>query len=154
MKITFKSEHIIAELNGTTAFAVIDELVHHLASIGTISPETKEAVAVAVKRRESSMSTGIGHGIAIPHAATPLVAEAVIAFGRSVEGVEFDSLDRQPVRLIMLMIIPAARREAHLPTLARISRGLQRKETRDALQGAVDAEAIAGILNENSLVAV
>jgi mannitol/fructose-specific phosphotransferase system IIA component (Ntr-type) len=153
MQITFKSEHIIAELNSATAFAVIDELIDHVASSGTISPETKEAIALAVKGRERAMSTGIGYGIAIPHATTPLVKQAIIAFGRSVGGVEFDSLDRQPARLVVLLIVPAAQREAHLPTLARVSRWLQRKETRGALQAAADAEAIAAILNENPLVA-
>src|SRR5438105_4969850 len=124
MHITFKSEHILAELDSTTAFAAIDELINHVASSGAILPEIKESIALAVKGRERAMSTGIGYGIAIPHATTPLVKEAIIAFGRSTGGVEFDPLDRQPARLVVLLIVPAAQREAHLPTLARVSRWL------------------------------
>lgn len=153
MNITFRNEHVLAELNGTTAFAVIDELLDHLASIGTISPDAKGAVALAIKQREQSMSTGIGFGVAIPHAATPSIAEPVVAFGRSAGGIEFNAIDGESVRLVVLMIIPAERRTAHLPMLSGISRLLQRKATREALQAAADVEGIVHILNGNALIA-
>ena len=153
MKISFKAEHVLAELKSAHAFAAIDELVDHLASVGAILPDAKDAVALALKRREQSMSTGIGFGVAIPHAAMPLIMEPVIAFGRSADGIEFDSIDGQPVRLVILMIIPAEERTTHLPTLSGISRLLRRKETREALHAAADVEAIAHILNGNSLIA-
>ena len=152
MNITFKNEHIIAELQSTAAVEAIDELVGRVASAGTIPAEAKNAVALAVKKREQSMSTGIGLGIAIPHAAASPIDEVVIAVGRSSSGVEFESLDSQPVRFVVLILIPASEREKHLPTLARVSRLLRRREIRAALETAVDVGAIANILNEKSLV--
>jgi len=147
MKITFTTEHIIPELKGKNAFQVIGELMEHLVSVGTILPETAEPISLAVKQRETSMSTGIGFGIAIPHASTPLTDEIVLAFGRSSNGIDFDSLDKQPVRLVVLMIVPAREKEKHLPTLASISRLLHNREIRVALQHAQDASQILDILN-------
>jgi mannitol/fructose-specific phosphotransferase system IIA component (Ntr-type) len=79
MKITFRTEHIIPELRGENAFQVIGELVEHLVSVGTVLSETAEPISLAVKQRETSMSTGIGFGIAIPHASTSLTDEIILA---------------------------------------------------------------------------
>jgi len=147
MNLIFQTEQIVPELKGVTAFQVIDELVNHLASTGKILPEAKESIFLAVKRRESSMSTGIGFGIAIPHADTNLINEAIVTFGRSVTGIDFNALDKQPVQLVVMVIVPSRERQTHLATLASISRLLHNGEIRVALQTAPDAEVILNILN-------
>ena len=147
MKIVFPNEHIVSELTSADGFQAIDELVGHLASVGTVEPENKTAIVAALKQRERSMSTGIGFGIALPHAVTNLVGEIVIAFGRSKAGIDFDALDRQPVRLVAMIIVPVAMREEHLKLLAGISRLLHKPELRSALETASDAAAMANILN-------
>jgi mannitol/fructose-specific phosphotransferase system IIA component (Ntr-type) len=152
MKITFKNEHIIAALRGTVAFEAIDELIGCAVLAGAIAPDAAKNVTLAVKQREQSMSTGVGFGVAIPHAAVDPIEEVIIAFGRSLAGIEFDSLDGQPVRFVALILVPVGEREKHLPTLARVSRLLHRKEIRAALETAADVEAIANILNEKSVV--
>jgi mannitol/fructose-specific phosphotransferase system IIA component (Ntr-type) len=76
MNLTFKNEQIIPKLNGATAYRVIDELVNYLVAIREILLESKETIALAIKRRERSMSTGIGFGIAIPHADTDSIKNA------------------------------------------------------------------------------
>jgi mannitol/fructose-specific phosphotransferase system IIA component (Ntr-type) len=152
MKTTFIDEHIVPELKSATGFDAIGELVDHLARVETIPIEAAAPVTAAVRQRENSMSTGIGFGLAIPHAATPLIDALIVAFGRSPGGLEFNSLDGQPVRLVTLVLIPAREREKHLLTLAHISRLLHRKETRAALERAPDSEAIAQILNGRSLI--
>jgi mannitol/fructose-specific phosphotransferase system IIA component (Ntr-type) len=152
MKITFKDEHIVPELKSATGFEIIGELIDHLARVGTIPIDAAAPVTAAVRQRENSMSTGIGFGLAIPHAATPLINELILAFGRSPGGIEFNSLDGQPVRLVMLVLIPAREREKHLLTLAHISRLLHGKEIRAALERAPDGEAITQILNGGSLI--
>jgi mannitol/fructose-specific phosphotransferase system IIA component (Ntr-type) len=152
MKITFRDEHIISELKSGNGFEAIDEFVDHLASVGTISAENKTPIATALKQRERSMSTGIGFGLALPHAVTNLVNDLVIAFGRSKTGIDFDALDRQPVRLVVMIIVPTAQREQHLKILAGISRLLHKEEIRAALEAALNSAAMVDILNDRALV--
>lgn len=147
MKITFPSNHIIAELKSTNGFDVIDELMTQLVSAGTIPADNKEPIAQAIKQRERSMSTGVGFGIALPHGMTHLMNDVVVAFGRSTGGVDFDALDRQPVRVVAMMIVPAGQRDKHLKTLTAISRLLHEQELRNALETAADAETIAKLLS-------
>jgi len=154
MKIIFKDKYIVPDLKSTTGFHAIGELVNHLASVGAIAPEIAEPISLAITHREKSMSTGIGFGIAIPHAYTSLSNEIILAFGRSHGGIDFDSLDGQPVRLVVLAVFPAHEKERHLKTLAGISRLLHDKETRAALESARDVEVISSILNERHLAPV
>src|SRR4051812_41818186 len=90
-------DNILPELQATNRWEAIDELINNLVVTGKIKPENRDAITVAVKKRESSMSTGIGYGIGIPHASTDLIFEVVGALGKSRKGVDFDALDKQPV---------------------------------------------------------
>src|SRR5581483_1890803 len=108
----------------------------------------REAIAAVVKKRESSMSTGIGFGIGIPHASTDLINEVVGAFGRSKKGINFDALDNQPVNLVMLFLVPQGQFQKHLHTLAEIAKLLHKKEFRKALEDAPDAEAMLKVIKE------
>src|ERR1700678_775823 len=84
------------ELKAKDRWEAIDELLDELAMDKKIKPEHRNAIGDAVKKRESSMSTGIGFGIGIPHASTDLVDQMVGAVGRSKNGVQFDALDDRP----------------------------------------------------------
>jgi len=152
MKMNF--EHIVADLKGTASYPVIDELLAHLVAAGALPAAAKEPIAQAIKQREQSMSTGIGLGVAIPHAATPLIPEPILVFGRSRAGVDFDALDRQPVRLVVLALVPNGEKEKHLKLLAAVSRLLRKPELRGALETAADDEAIFNVLNNRALTAV
>jgi mannitol/fructose-specific phosphotransferase system IIA component (Ntr-type) len=99
-------EQIITDLRATNRWEAIDELINNLVVTRKITPEHHDAIAAVVKKRESSMSTGIGFGIGIPHASTDLISEVVGALGRSKTGVNFDALDNQPVKLVMLFLVP------------------------------------------------
>jgi hypothetical protein len=77
-------------------WAAIDDMVGNLIATGRIKEENRDAITAVVKKRESSMSTGIGFGIGIPHASTDLIADVVGALGRSRKGISFDALDNQP----------------------------------------------------------
>src|SRR5690242_8439533 len=76
-------EQIITDLKATNRWEAIDELVNNLVVTGKIKPEHHDAISMVIKKRESSMSTGIGFGIGIPHASTDLIYEVVGALGRS-----------------------------------------------------------------------
>src|SRR5271167_252781 len=90
-------DNILPELQAADRWLAIDELINNLVTTGKIKPECREPISAVVKKRETSMSTGIGFGIGIPHASTDLIQEVVGAFGRSRGGVNFDALDNQPV---------------------------------------------------------
>ncbi|HZI33276.1 MAG TPA: PTS sugar transporter subunit IIA, partial [Candidatus Binatia bacterium] len=78
-------------------------------------------------------TTGIGFGIAMPHASTVLVSEVVGALGRSRRGVQFDALDGRPVRLVMLFLVPQGQFQKHLHTLSNIAKLLHKQDFRDGL---------------------
>jgi fructose-specific phosphotransferase system IIA component len=141
---------ILADLRATTRWEAIDELITNLVQTGKVKPEDRDAVTAAVRKREFSMSTGIGFGIGIPHASTELVYEAVAAFGRSKKKVDFDSLDGKPVSLVVLFLVPPSQFQKHLHTLAAISRLLQKADLRKALEQAPDAHTIFQIIRDNS----
>src|SRR5947208_9003943 len=143
-------DNILPELQATNRWEAIDELINNLVVTGKIKPENREAIAAVVKKRETSMSTGIGFGIGIPHASTDLIYEVVGAFGRSKTGVNFDALDNQPVNLVMLFLVPQGQFQKHLHTLARIAKLLHKKEFRQALEEAPDAQAMYQIIKSES----
>jgi mannitol/fructose-specific phosphotransferase system IIA component (Ntr-type) len=143
-------EQIKSDLQAGTRWEAIDELIGSLVDSGKIKPEHKEAIVAVVKKRESSMSTGIGFGIGIPHASTDLIYEVVGAFGRSRKGVNFDALDNQPVTLVMLFLVPQGQFQKHLHTLAKIAKLLHKKEFRQALEEAPDAKAMYQIIKTES----
>jgi fructose-specific phosphotransferase system IIA component len=139
-------EQIITDLQATNRWEAIDELINNLVATGKISPPNREAIIAVVKKRESSMSTGIGFGIGIPHASTDLINEVVGALGRSRKGVNFDSLDNQPVNLVMLFLVPQGQFQKHLHTLANIAKLLHKAEFRQALEQAPDADAMLQVV--------
>jgi fructose-specific phosphotransferase system IIA component len=141
-----QKEQIITELKASNRWEAIDELIARLVECGKIRPENQEQIAAVVKKRETSMSTGIGFGIGIPHASTDLIYEVVGAFGRSTQGVNFDALDNQPVHLVMLFLVPQGQFQKHLHTLANIAKLLHNKDFRSALETAPDAETMLQII--------
>jgi len=139
-------EQIITDLRATNRWEAIDELIDNLVATGKIRPQHREAIVAVVKKRESSMSTGIGFGIGIPHASTDLIDEVVGSLGRSLKGVNFDALDNQPVNLVMLFLVPQGQFQKHLHTLANIAKLLHKAEFRQALEQAPDADAMLKII--------
>jgi len=141
---------IIPEMQASNRWEAIDELINHLVASGKIKPENRDQIATVVKKRETSMSTGIGFGIGIPHASTDLIYEVVGAFGRSRKGINFDALDNQPVRLVMLFLVPQGQFQKHLHTLANIAKLLHKTEFRQSLEEASDAETMCRIIKNQS----
>lgn len=137
---------ITAELKSEDKEGVIGELVELLAAPAGI--ENKEALTKAVMARESLGSTGIGQGIGIPHAKCQCVKQLTAAFGLSRKGVNFDSLDGEPVYIFFLLIAPEESAGPHLKALARISRMLKDKYFRDILKKAKDEKEILHIIQE------
>jgi PTS system nitrogen regulatory IIA component len=98
--------------------------------------------------RESLGSTGVGNGIAIPHAKADLTKKIVIAFGKSEKGIDFDSLDKKPVYLVFLIIAPEEAHESYLRVLARISRLLHEEKIRNRLRAAQSPRQVINLIRE------
>lgn len=143
-------EQIVTELHATNRWEAIDELIGTLVATDKIKAEHRDAITAVVRKRENSMSTGIGFGIGIPHASTDLIHEVVGALGRSPTGVNFEALDNQPVKLVMLFLVPQGQFQKHLHTLANIAKLLHKAEFRKALEIAPDAESMLAIIKQSS----
>ncbi len=115
-------EAIRANLSAEDKRGVIEELVEALVEAGQVRPEDKASICEAIMKREEYGTTGIGRGIAVPHTKHPSVQRLVGTVGVSVDGVDFDSLDGEKVRLFFLLISPPDRPGDHLRALENISR--------------------------------
>lgn len=133
-------------LKATNKKDVIEELVNRLVAAGKVSE--KEPVVKTLMEREELGSTGIGNGIAIPHGKSPLLKGVVAAFGRSPRGIDFDSLDGEPVYLFFLLVAPEGEAAIHLKALAKISRLLKDKYFRQGLMKVKSVEEVKRIIQE------
>ena len=142
-------EQVVTDLKASDRWEAIEELIDLLVDSGQIKPDHREAIVSIVKKRETSMSTGIGFGIGIPHASSDLIDNVTGAFGRSKDGVNFDALDNQPVNLVMLFLVPQGEFQKHLHTLAKIAKMLHKKEFRKSLEEAEDAAEMYQIIRSS-----
>jgi len=138
-------DQIIPEMQAHERWSAIVELVDLLVAKEQINPQDRDVVLGALRAREETMSTGIGFGIAIPHASSDRVNKVVAAFGRSSKGIEFDSLDNLPVKFIVLFVVPKDQFQTHLRTLAAIAKFLNDRSVRERLATADSAEQILQI---------
>ncbi len=147
MKITeLLTKHTIKlQLDSQQKEGVIEELVTVLDTAGKLND--KEGYKAAVINREKQSSTGIGEGIAIPHAKTASVKEPAIAFGRSTAGVDYESLDAQPSHLVFMIAATEGANNTHLEALSRLSTLLMREEIRKQLLEAATEDEIIEIIN-------
>ncbi len=135
---------VVLHLSGKTKEEIIDELVDLAAKSGKFKDSA--AVRASVLERERRMSTGMKHGIAIPHGKTTAVAELVACVGVSDTGVDFDALDREPCRIFIMTISPADKTGPHLQFLAEVSKLFKSAEKREAILAAETPEKILEIL--------
>ncbi|RNB60780.1 PTS fructose transporter subunit IIA [Brevibacillus gelatini] len=139
-----KSDTIIVHLSATTKEAVLDELIEQLDKAGRLND--KAGMKQAILAREAQGSTGIGEGIAIPHAKTAAVKTPSIAYGFSKEGVEFESLDQQKAHLFFMIAATEDANQAHLATLAQLSEMLMDESFRQELMKAETKEQVLAVI--------
>ncbi|CAH0143264.1 PTS system fructose-specific EIIABC component [Peribacillus sp. Bi96] len=153
MKITdlLKLDTIIINLQSVTKQAVIDELSGQLAKADRLND--REAFKAAILKREEQSTTGIGEGIAIPHAKTSAVRIPAICFGKSVNGVDYESLDGQPAHLFFMIAASEGANADHLETLSRLSSLLMDDKFRAKLISASSGEEVLEIINQKEMEA-
>jgi len=143
-------DQIIPEMSATDRWQALGELVSCLVEEGHLSTSCREDAIAALRHREETMSTGIGFGIAIPHASCGSVTEVTACFGRSKGGIDFESLDGKPVHFIVLFLVPKDQFQTHLRTLAAIAKFLNDPAVRAELADAPDAAAILQVFERKA----
>ncbi len=144
----FEAQDLLVHFDPADKWESIRSLVQHLVGAGKLNESKSEAVLEAVLSREQSMSTGMENGIAIPHAAVDDLGSVLACMGvvTREEGLAFESIDGQPARIVVLLLIPRAQKLLHIRTLADVARVLSKEDVRGALLGAADEEAAHQVL--------
>ena len=147
MKKTLKKlltrDVIFLDLQADDKNSIIQELVDGLQRSGRLS--NREAAIEAIHEREKRMSTGMENGIAIPPGKTDTVEALIVAIGRKIEGVEFNSIDGNPARIFIMTLSPISHTGPHLQFLAEVSKMLRDSESRKKLLEASDPDEVIQI---------
>lgn len=148
MRITelLTKDTIAMDLSSTEKNGVIDELVNQLDKAGKLNNVT--TFKEAIHNRESQSTTGIGEGIAIPHAKVAAVDTPAIAFGKSKTGVDYQSLDMQPAHLFFMIAAPEGGAQTHLDALAKLSGILMDEKVREDLLHANSPQEVLQIIDK------
>jgi PTS system nitrogen regulatory IIA component len=134
---------IAADVTATSrkqALHALADLAHRTLSVPA------RPVLEAIVERERLGSTGVGHGVAIPHARTDLVDKVCGVFIRLKQPVDFDAIDQRPADLVFMLLAPEDAGAEHLKALAQVSRLFRREDVRRSLRAAPDSAALASIL--------
>ncbi|MBE0534506.1 MAG: PTS sugar transporter subunit IIA [Phycisphaerae bacterium] len=139
---------LVPELKAGDRDGAILELVQTLTKAGKL-PKTKvDEVAKALMQRETEASTGIGRGVAVPHVKHPAVKQVVAAVGCCGRGIDFTSLDKQPVYTVILLLSPTDKADRHLQAMECIFRNLQKDDFRRFLRQAQTVEQVRETIDD------
>lgn len=141
------ADQIILDMKSDGHWTAISELVDHLVGAGLLPAAERDEAVASLKAREEQVSTGIGSGVAIPHAFSDKLEDVVAVFGRSKSGIDFEAIDNAPVHFIILFIVPRKDYHLHLRTLAAIAKLFTSCEIRRQLAAAETRDEILAILD-------
>jgi mannitol/fructose-specific phosphotransferase system IIA component (Ntr-type) len=147
------ADQIILDMKSVEHWGAIVELVDHLVEVGKLPAALREEALTALKAREDQVSTGIGSGVAIPHAFSDHIENVVAVFGRSKDGIDFEALDNAPVHFVILFIVPRKDYQLHLRTLAAIAKMFTNCEVRRQFAAAQTRDEILDILDAKPRIA-
>jgi fructose-specific phosphotransferase system IIA component len=148
MKITkyITKNQIILDLKAQTKDEVLETMLKQFVELGLVPGEMQEDVLSALKERESLTSTGLGYGVALPHVKTDAVGLINIVFARSVQGVEFEALDGNPVQFLFMILAPTKVSDDYLKILSTMSALMKDARVRRRLAEAKSAEDVLSII--------
>ncbi len=138
---------VVVELQAVTKRQAIEELVAAAAASPAVS--NPKALLAAVQRRERLEGTGLGSGVAVPHAITSAVSELVLVFGRSSRGIPYGAVDRRLAHLVFLLAVPSRQVNQYLRALGAITRLMTRKTMHDRLLKLPTPSAIRRFLRQH-----
>ena len=137
-------------LNVVSKKQLLQEMAEMAVSCGACAPSTAKArdVVAAVMERERLGSTGVGYGVAIPHARIEGLTSVRAVFARLESPIEYEAIDDRPVDLVVLLLAPIDAGAEHLKALAKVSRLLRREDMRAKLRSAPSVESLHVLLTE------
>jgi len=141
-------EATVPQLQAKDRDGAITELVTALANAGGIPADLAKEVTKAVIKRENEASTGMGKGVAVPHVKHAAVKKVTAVVGHSAAGIDFASLDEQPVYSVILLISAVDNPDKHLQAMENIFRHLQKERFRKFLRQCRDARELEDLLKE------
>lgn len=139
---------VVAKLQSATRDDVIRELIDALVKSGAAAPAIRDELVARVLERERKGSTGFGRGVAVPHVKHPSVTKMSAAIGLAPRGVDFNSLDKQPVYSVFLLLSPEDRPEQHLQAMEVIFKNLSKDTFRRFLRQAGTNDEVTALLEE------
>lgn len=139
---------VVPRLTNTSRDGVIGEMLDALVDAGAVESVLRDEFLKAVVKREKRGSTGFGQGVAIPHVKSDRVAKVAVSIGVSQQGVDFKSLDRQPVHMVFLVLSPEDRPEEHLDAMQVIFTTAGRAQFQRLLRQASTVEDVVTLLDE------
>ncbi len=142
------SDALVLELTASIRDEVIEELVDALVDAGRIEKSNKGDILKTLIKRENEASTGMGKGIAMPHVKCQSVTDIVAAVGKSANGIDFSSLDKQPVYSVILLISPSDDPDRHLQALEHLFKHMQNERFRNFLRQAQTPDQIMDLLRD------
>ncbi|UCC73106.1 MAG: PTS sugar transporter subunit IIA [Gemmatimonadota bacterium] len=141
-----RADLVMLDLQSEGVESTLRDMVHHLAEHGLVKDE--RSVLNALLEREAAQSTGIGGGVAIPHAVCPELSVTIIELALSRAGIDFLALDEQPVHTLFLLLSPPASSGTHIKLLARIARLMRQP---DILEKLLNSETSAEVIDRIQL---
>jgi len=142
------NDAIVPELGAKTRDEVIGELVGALAEAGAVSKQNVSAIRKAILAREAQATTGIGKGVALPHAKLKGIKRPIATIGCSTDGIDFASLDSKPVYSVILLLSSPDDPDEHLQAMETIFKHVQRDIFRKFLRQSETREAIIDLIQE------
>jgi len=142
-----KPDAVVANLRSRNNKALLSELASHAAECLKLNPTV---IYEALWQREMLSSTGVGRGIAIPHARVPQLTQMFGLFGKLEQPIDFGAIDDKPVDLVFLLLAPEHAGADHLKALARVSRLMRDTATVERLRGSKSRSAMYAVLTEPS----
>ncbi|MEG3239196.1 fructose-specific PTS transporter subunit EIIC [Streptococcus suis] len=147
MKIqdVLRKDVMLLDLQATSKEAVIDEMIASLVEKGYVTDF--DVFKTGIMSREAQTTTGLGDGIAMPHAKNAAVKEATVLFAKSNKGVDYASLDGQPTDLFFMIAAPEGANDTHLAALAELSKYLMKPGFADKLRGVSSPEEVISVFD-------
>ncbi len=143
-----KKNNIIINPSSKNKWDLIDELVSSAVKHKYIDEKNSRDIVESLVEREKSMSTGIGNGVAIPHCSCSHVSEIVANIAILPEGMDFDSIDGESVKIVVMLIVPQNKLTQHITTLANIAKLLNDENLRKKLTSLRTPESILKTLTK------
>ncbi len=143
-----KKNNIILKTKSKTRWELVKEMLDLAIKNKEVDGEDRETLIKSLIDREKSMSTGIGKNVAIPHCTTAMVEEIVLILATCEDGIDFESIDSQPVNIIVLLLVPKKKLKQHIKTLANVARIMNDDELKEKLFTLKSPEALVKTVKE------